>query len=49
MEIRELVWDTIGVPARGSSWFIVTKRAGASQFDAAAIAAGRAWKRDCPA
>jgi hypothetical protein len=35
VEVRELRLDVFGGPARGSSQFIVTKRAGASQFEAA--------------
>jgi len=36
VEVRELRLDVFSGPARGSSQFIVTKRAGTSQFEAAA-------------
>jgi len=39
VEVRELRLDVFGGPARWSSQFIVTKRAGTSQFEAVAIAA----------
>jgi len=41
VEVRELRLDAFGGPAREPSRFIVTKRAGASQFEAVAIAAMR--------
>jgi len=38
--------DVFGGPARGSSQFIVTKRAAMSQFEAVAIAANIAGKME---
>jgi hypothetical protein len=38
--------DIFGGPARGSSGFIVTKRAGTSQFEALANADRHAWTRE---
>ena len=46
VEVRELPLDVFGGPARGSLQFIVTKRACASQFDAATTAANRASKME---
>jgi len=44
VEIRELPLDAFGGPARGSSRFIVAKRAYASQFEAITIIANRVCK-----